>query len=110
MTKWELKSEFDEFQEAAMSTAIYPSNKALEYTALGLASEAGEFAGKVKKWIRDGHIDDKLAAHELGDCLWYIAAAADALGYDLSEIADLVLNKLKDRKERNVISGSGDER
>ncbi len=110
MTKWMLKSEFDEFQEAAMSTAIYPSNKALEYTALGLASEAGEFAGKVKKWIRDGHIDDKLAAHELGDCLWYVAAAADALGYDLSEVADLVLNKLKDRKERNVISGSGDER
>ena len=45
---------FDQYQDFTDETAIYPEDKGLEYTALGLASEAGEFAGKVKKWIRDG--------------------------------------------------------
>lgn len=110
MAKWELKSEMDQFQEDCLKTAIYPKEVAVSYTALGLASEAGEFAGKVKKWIRDGRIDDQAAAAELGDVLWYVAAAADALGYDLSEIAEGVLTKLADRKERGVIQGSGDNR
>lgn len=106
----ESKSDFDVFQEAAMSTAIYPKDKALEYTALGLASEAGEYAGKIKKLIRDGVIDDKAAAYELGDVLWYVATAAEALGYDMSEIAEMVLVKLRDRKERDALKGSGDYR
>ncbi len=45
---------FDAYQDFTDETAIYPPEKGLEYTALGLASEAGEFAGKVKKMIRDG--------------------------------------------------------
>lgn len=110
MAKWELKPEMDEFQEECLKTAIYPKDKAIEYTALGLASEAGEFAGKVKKFIRDGAFDDKAAADELGDVLWYVATAADALGYDLSEIAENVLAKLRSRKDRGVIQGSGDNR
>jgi len=113
MAKWEelvMKNDFDAFQTEAMATAIYPKDQAVVYTALGLASEAGEYAGKIKKWIRDGGIDDKAAAAELGDVLWYVAAAADALGYDLSEVAQGVLQKLADRKDRNVLQGSGDNR
>jgi len=43
---------FDEYQDWTDSTAIYPEDKALEYVALGLVNEAGEFAGKVKKILR----------------------------------------------------------
>ena len=43
-----------EYQRKAAETAIFPKEKALEYLALGLTSEAGEVAGKVKKIIRDG--------------------------------------------------------
>jgi len=112
MTKWELdlQSDFDVFQEECKKTAIYPKSQGLVYTALGLASEAGEYASKVKKMIRDGHIDDKEAAKELGDVLWYAAMCAEELGYDLSEIATMVLAKLKDRKERNTLKGNGDNR
>lgn len=112
MTRWELdiKSDFDVFQEECKKTAIYPKSQGLAYTALGLASEAGEYASKVKKLIRDGVIDDKAAAYELFDCLWYVAMSAEELGYDLSEIAKMGLTKLKDRKERGVISGNGDFR
>ena len=39
----------DFYEARANNTAIFPKEKALEYLALGLTSEAGEVAGKVKK-------------------------------------------------------------
>lgn len=101
---------FDSYQDFTESTAIYPEDKALEYVALGLASEAGEFAGKVKKWIRDGKKDDDALVSELGDVLWYLARAAAELEVYLSDVAQVNRAKLLDRSARNVIKGSGDNR
>ncbi len=107
MAQW---YEFDAYQDFTDTTAIYPPEKGIEYTALGLASEAGEFAGKVKKWIRDGKKDDDALVAELGDVLWYVAQAAAAMDVHLSDVAKTNVEKLKSRKERNVISGEGDNR
>ena len=107
MAQW---YEFDSYQNLTDETAIYPEDKGLEYTALGLASEAGEFAGKVKKAIRDNNYDHEAMAAELGDVLWYVARAAAELELYLSDIATLNVEKLKSRKERNKISGEGDNR
>jgi len=101
---------FDAYQDFTDSTAVYRARLGLEYTALGLASEAGEFAGKVKKAIRDNTYDADAMAAELGDVLWYLARAAAELDYHLSTIAEMNVEKLKSRKERNVLSGSGDTR
>lgn len=101
---------FDGYQDFTEDTAIYPEDKALEYVALGLASEAGEFAGKVKKWIRDGKLDRDAVAAELGDVLWYVARAASELEVYLSDIAYDNVEKLKSRKARGVLGGSGDNR
>jgi NTP pyrophosphatase (non-canonical NTP hydrolase) len=103
-------SDFDWFQNECQKTAIYPKQQGLAYTALGLVSEAGEYAGKIKKGIRDGTFDDVGAAAELGDVLWYVATAAHELGYTMDEIAHGVIKKLRDRQQRNVIKGSGDNR
>ena len=46
-----------DYQVWTRTTAIYPKEKALDYLGLGLCSEAGEVAGKLKKKIRDGGID-----------------------------------------------------
>jgi NTP pyrophosphatase (non-canonical NTP hydrolase) len=106
---------FDEYEKIIGDTAIYPdvgkgTQVALSYTALGLVGEGGEFSEKVKKWIRDGVIDKRLAAKELGDVLWYLTASAKELGYRLQDIAEMNLVKLYDRKKRDVLNGSGDER
>lgn len=96
------------YQKAARRTAIYTDK--IIYPALGLCGESGEVAEKIKKYLRDGTLNDKEVAKELGDVLWYIANLAEDLGYDLAEIADMNLEKLADRTNRNVIKGSGDNR
>lgn len=106
---------FDEYETIIAETAVYPnagsgSSMALAYTALGLTGEAGEFSEKVKKRIRDGVFDARLAAKELGDVLWYLTASAKELGYSLQDIAEMNMVKLLSRKERGTLHGSGDTR
>lgn len=108
--------ELNAYQVGAKVTAIYPEDAAVEYLTLGLASEAGEVADKVKKHIRDSNGDytnpDFVSAitKELGDVLWYAAVLSWELGVDLSDVAEQNIKKLYDRQERNKIKGSGDER
>lgn len=103
-------TDMDSYQDWTDSTAIYPPEKGLEYTALGLASEAGEFAGKVKKMIRDGNYDTEAMIAELGDVLWYVARAAAELDVHLSDVAKDNIEKLKSRQDRGKLGGSGDSR
>ena len=107
---------FDEYQNLASSTAIYPKKYETIYPALGLCGEAGEVAEKVKKSIRDGldfyekkRFKESLTK-ELGDVLWYISALANDLEISLNDIAEQNIEKLASRKKRNMIGGSGDDR
>jgi NTP pyrophosphatase (non-canonical NTP hydrolase) len=101
---------FGTYQKSAVTTAIYPKQWRVYYPAMGLSAEAGEVANKVKKIMRDGKYDRDAIAAEIGDVLWYCAALAEDMGFLLEDIAEQNLNKLYSRKERNVLSGSGDER
>jgi NTP pyrophosphatase (non-canonical NTP hydrolase) len=106
---------FEDYQRNTEDTAIYPEEHGLVYATLGLANEAGEVAGKVKKLIRDNdfiltrEIADDIA-DELGDVLWYLARTAEEVGWRLEDIAVQNLYKLEDRKRRGKLSGSGDKR
>lgn len=102
---------FDEYQEAAATTAVYPAPVAKEYLLLGLLSEAGEIAGKYKKVLRgDGAIDAEAIKQELGDVLWYLSGLAREFGFSLEDVAEANLTKLIDRAQRGVIMGNGDKR
>lgn len=105
----------NEYQQAALKTAIYPRDHEIPYLALALNGEAGEVADKVKKVLRDkgGRFyqpDIRAMAFELGDTLFYMALLAKALGYNLSDIAQLNIDKINSRIERGTLHGSGDER
>ena len=108
--------QLDEYQRKSVEFAIYPHSHSILYPALGLAGEAGEVANKVKKFIRDGYDREDFEqkkielASEIGDVLWYCAALARDLGFDLSSIAQENYSKLSGRKERGTIGGSGDTR
>lgn len=107
--------QLNEYQLLTDEFAIYPqsntgSNLELSYLALGLGGEAGEVLEKTKKRIRDGKFNPEEVAKEVGDVLWYLARYANAIGYTFQEIAEMNIDKLTSRKERNVLSGSGDNR
>lgn len=107
---------FNEYQKAAHSTSKNTRiGDTLVYPVLGLASESGELAGKIKKLWRDhdgarARSDSIAIKKELGDCLWYIAEIATQLGESLEDIAEMNIEKLADRTKRGAISGSGDDR
>jgi NTP pyrophosphatase (non-canonical NTP hydrolase) len=111
--------DFITYTQTTKETAKYPREQSLFYLVLGLASEAGEVASVVKKWIRDvGLIDSqnipqelsqKLAS-ELGDVLWYFSEICRVCGLDPSKVLQDNYEKLADRLRRGVISGSGDDR
>lgn len=113
--------QFEEYRKKAHETAEYPFTYVRDvlapfiYPALGLAGEAGEVAEKIKKVIRnkDGRYNDedvKNIGSELMDCVWYIAELCTVFGLDFDKEAQKNIDKLQDRKARNVIKSSGDNR
>lgn len=108
---------FNEYQNEAIKTNIYPDDKMLHDLVLGLCSEAGEVADKLKKYDRDSTYstdeNTKLIQDvfkELGDVLWYVSNIADKLELTLDDVAKGNLIKLASRKDRDKINGSGDDR
>lgn len=79
-----------DYQHEALKTAIYPVDRELDYTVLGLLSEVGELgsayaAGKIDDWGFTSLVIENLFS-EAGDCYWYVAAVADALNAPLDMI------------------------
>jgi len=118
-----------DYQTEAFKTAVYPekgtgSALAVNYAVIGLANEAGEVAGKWKKYLRGdygenpgeaatGHLPEKLKetlAGEIGDVLWYVAALCSELGIKKEDVERENLQKLADRQARGVLKGDGDKR
>jgi NTP pyrophosphatase (non-canonical NTP hydrolase) len=99
---------FDTYGKLANETdLVHPIN----YYFLGLVEEAGEVAGLRKRFLRDeGNIEPEKLAKELGDVLWYVAMIGKQYGLNMDSIAVENIRKLTDRKERGVITGTGDER
>jgi len=108
--------DFDNYQIKSRKTAGYPAiGHPVIYPVLGLANEAGEVAGKIKKVFRDkdGQISEETRQAlkaELGDVLWYLAQVATELDLSLEEVAEHNIAKLYDRLERGTIRGEGDNR
>lgn len=103
--------DFREYNDFVKSMKVFPEKFAIIYPTLGMMGEAGEVSEKVKKWMRgDRELDKAELVKEVGDVLWYITALADDLGYTLEDVALMNVAKLSDRRDRNVVKGSGDNR
>lgn len=113
---------FDEYQDWTLGLAKYRANvpqgnwfNNLVYVTLGLTGEAGEAAEVIKKVLRNdcGKLTEEARQklkYELGDVLYYLARVAAEAGFPLSEIAQGNVEKLEDRKKRDVLCGEGDTR
>lgn len=108
----------NDYQIWTRSLAVYPdaglgTELAMCYTALGLLSEAGEYAGVLKKAIRgDDGVQSLILARgspraldELGDVLWYLARCADEHGITLEDLMARNTMKLEARRASGTIKG-----
>lgn len=65
---------------------------------MGLCGESGEVIDLVKKHLAQGHpLDKEKMAKELGDVAWYLAECAYAIDFDLEDIFQMNIEKLKKR-------------
>lgn len=105
--------DFKEYQEEAWKYAL-DSAKNPGYLFTGLAGETGEVCSlAAKQWRDDSRSKEEFMndlAKEIGDVMWFCAGLATQYGINLADIAKGNLNKLQDRMQRNVITGSGDNR
>lgn len=104
-----------QYQEFTLTTAVYPGAgehgfQEVVYLTLGMASEAGEVAGKLKKIIRGDDMDPEAFVSECSDVLWYLTRLCDNMGITLEQLAEYNYVKLSKRKEANTIQGNGDNR
>ena len=91
----------NEYQQHALETAIYPENRRIIYPTLGLTGDGHEeFSDEKRLEI----------VKEIGDVLWYCATLSRDLGYELDDVAQMNVDKLRSRMQRHIISGSGDNR
>ena len=92
--------DLNEYQRAALRTvnpALDASARQMD-AAAGLAEEAGEVLGLVRKRVYQQREAprDKLV-EELGDVLWCLAMTAESLGVTLEEVATANVAKLHRR-------------
>ena len=121
----------NEYQKQAMTTCMDSCDN-FSYMMLNLVGEVGEFASKVAKHIRkeEMRVGNELISNilcddgfgfatdpyyeelkkEAGDILWQLSGLCHVMGWSLEDVAQMNLDKLASRKQRNVIDGDGDNR
>lgn len=111
----------DEYQQDAKSTCMASCDN-ITYLTMGMFAEAGEVADKIAKWVRkrEAHVSGSFLVFntsdlnvanakqrelikEVGDVLWFVACLADHLGFTLQDVAEMNIEKLKEREANGTI-------
>ena len=108
--------DFDEYQQLAFRTVSHKDDVvAMEFHSLhGLSGEVGELHSLYQKGYQGHQFDKAHAKKELGDVLWFAAEYCSAMGWKMSEVAELNIEKLRARfpdgfcKERSLNRAEGD--
>lgn len=107
----------NEYQALAMRTCSIPydrKNDKLAHALWGLASEAGEAAGIMQKVYQGHEFSADHLKKELGDVLWMVAEACDAMGWGMEDVMQTNIDKLRKRfpegfsAERSLNRAPGD--
>ena len=92
---------FEQYSTEALKTRNQALNweDNLLHSLLMLSSEVGELCGAYQKALYQGHPipDPEVIILEVGDVLWALNNLAALLGYDLDEVAEINILKLRKR-------------
>lgn len=89
----------NEYQKFCKKTAKKFNNKEKEIMTLGLgiSGEAGDVAGCIKKTFSHQDNQENGIKENLGDSLWYIAMICNFFNWDLENVMEENIEKLKKR-------------
>lgn len=95
-------NEFEEYVRLQVQKspliAELSANAFLSFSVAGLNEEAGEVSGLLCREVYKGRTQSKEEwLGELGDTLWYLAAATMAKGLTLEDVVQYNIRKLRDR-------------
>jgi len=89
-----------EYQEECKKTAkkdFNSENEEIMTWGLGIAGEAGDVAGCIKKTFAHKKDVKEGIKENLGDTLWYAAMICNFFNWDLNEILEKNISKLRER-------------
>ena len=106
----------NEYQDLAARTIRkdLTMTQARQHSLFGLCAEVGELLAIFQKELQGHEISDAHLKKELGDVLWMIAEICTAKRFDMDEVAQLNIDKLKRRypegfdPDRSMHRGEGD--
>lgn len=94
----------EKIQEYDMKFSSEQSNKesvdigGIFNACLGMSGEVGEFNDMIKKWVfHEKELDMEHAKKEAGDILWYVVMLCESFGWNMEEIMQMNVDKLKAR-------------
>ena len=65
---------------------------------LGLSGESGETLDIIKKFVfHEKELDKEHLKKEIGDVMWYVAMICESVGFDLDDVMQTNVDKLKAR-------------
>ena len=98
MVKKKIKS-LKAYQEFCRKNAVSFKDKEKEILtwAVGMAGEAGDVAGCIKKTITHKNNQKQGIRENLGDTLWYMAMICNYFGWDFDKILKENIEKLEKR-------------
>jgi len=93
------KLDLKEYQELCKTTANSFQSKEQEIAdwGLGVAGEAGDLAGCIKKTFFHNNDQRQGIRENIGDTMWYLAMICNFFGWDFSEVLGENIAKLKAR-------------
>lgn len=89
-------NEYQRLAERTMNTTL-TVNCQVNHALHGMVGEVGELHSLYQKIYQGHHFDVVHAKKEVGDLLWFIAEYCTAQGWELEEIMQMNIDKLKAR-------------
>lgn len=108
--------QINEYQQLAARTInhnLFPDEQ-LAHALHGMCAEVGEIHGLYQKKYQGHIIEPEHLKKEIGDLLWFVAEYCTAHGWELDDVAQMNVNKLKARypqgfeEERSLHREKGD--
>jgi len=93
------KVNLGEYQELCKFTAKKYKDREMEIVdwGLGVAGEAGDLAGCIKKTVFHNNDQTQGTRENIGDTMWYLAMICNFYGWDFEEVLSENVAKLRKR-------------